>query len=250
MKTVLVKGPALSHSGYGEHTRFILRSLKSKPEAFDVFLINTNWGATSWISDVNEEREWIDSLLSKTMHYTQAGGRFNISIQVTIPQEWEKLADYNIGATAGTETTKISPLWMQHSMEMDKIIVISEHAKYAFENTSYQATNNSTGEEFVAKVNCPIEVVNYPVKKVDQEKINLDLKYDFNFLTVGTWIVRKNLENTIKWFVEEFKDEEVGLIVKTSLAKNSIRDRRATEHRLKDMLKPYENQIVTGKQTI
>ena len=42
MKTVLVKGPALSHSGYGEHTRFILRSLKSKPEAFDVFLINTN----------------------------------------------------------------------------------------------------------------------------------------------------------------------------------------------------------------
>ena len=242
MKTILVKGPALSHSGYGEHTRFVLRSLKSKSDVFDVFLINTSWGATSWISDVSEEREWIDSLLAKTMHFSQSGGKFDISIQVTIPQEWERLASYNIGATAGTETTKISPLWLKHSMEMDKIIVISEHAKYAFENTSYPATNNNTGEDFEAKVTCPIEVVNYPVKIVEQENINLELKYDFNFLTVGTWIVRKNLENTVKWFIEEFKDKEVGLIVKTSLAKNSIRDRRATEHRLKEMLEPYKDR--------
>ena len=42
MKKVIVKGPALSQSGYGEHTRFILRSLRSQPELFDVYLININ----------------------------------------------------------------------------------------------------------------------------------------------------------------------------------------------------------------
>ena len=60
MKKVLVKGPALSHSGYGEHTRFILRSLRSRPDLFDVYLININWGQTGWVCDVNDEREWFD----------------------------------------------------------------------------------------------------------------------------------------------------------------------------------------------
>ena len=51
MKSVLVKGPALSHSGYGEHTRFILRSLRTRPDLFDIFLLNINWGQTSWIAE-------------------------------------------------------------------------------------------------------------------------------------------------------------------------------------------------------
>ena len=48
MKKVLVRGPALSQSGYGEHTRFILRSLQKFPETFDVYLVNVNWGVTGW----------------------------------------------------------------------------------------------------------------------------------------------------------------------------------------------------------
>lgn len=242
MKKVIVKGPALSHSGYGEHTRFILRSLRSKPGVFDVYLININWGQTSWISETDEEREWLDHLLAKTIQFGNSGGKFDISIQVTIPQEWERIAEYNIGATAGTESTKISPLWLEKSMEMDKIIVISEHTRYGFENTSYPAVNNATGEEFEAKVTCPIEVVGYPVKIFKPEKLNLDLKYDFNFLTIGTFIPRKNLGNTIKWFVEEFHDQEVGLIVKTSMAKNSIRDRHATRHNLQKLLSEYTDR--------
>jgi glycosyltransferase involved in cell wall biosynthesis len=239
MKKVLVKGPALSHSGYGEHARFVLRSLKSQQDVFDIYLININWGQTSWLTEDNEERQWIDFLLNKTINFLNSGGHPDISIQVTIPQEWEKLAPYNIGATAGTETTKISPLWLQKSMDMDKIVVISEHTKQSFINTIYPAVNNKTGEEFEAKVTCPVEVVGYPVKKIEPEKLDLDLKYDFNFISIGTWIIRKNLENTVKWFVEEFHDQEVGLILKTSKAKNSIRDRMATKHQLKQLLNEY-----------
>ena len=135
MKKIVVKGPALSQSGYGEHTRFILRALRSKPEIFDIYLININWGQTGWLWEDTEERRWIDFLLNKTIHFGQQQGTFDLSLQVTIPNEWEHLAPVNIGVTAGIETTKIAPVWVEKSMQMDKIIVTTQHAKYGFENT-------------------------------------------------------------------------------------------------------------------
>ena len=242
MKKILVRGPALSQSGYGEHTRFLLRSLRNYPELFDIYLAAVPWGQTSWIWEDNEERQWIDSILPKTIEYAQQGGTFDISLQVTIPNEWEKLAPINIGVTAGIETTKIAPIWIEKSMLMDKIIVVSEHAKYGFDNTEYPAQNPQTGEQFLAKVTCPIDVVGYPVKNIEPAKLDLDLRDDFNFLVVGTWIPRKNLENTIKWFVEEFYDQKVGLVVKTSLAKNSLKDRRQASIKLEEALKEYEGR--------
>ena len=242
MKKVLVRGPALSQSGYGEHTRFVLRALRSQPSVFDIYLITTNWGATSWIWENNEERTWMDSLLQKTIEYGQGGGQFDLSIQVTIPNEWEKIAPINIGVTAGIETTKIAPIWIEKSHQMDKIIVVSEHAKYGFDNTTTLATNSQTGEQFQAKVPCPVEVVGYPVKNIKACDVELDFKDDFNFLVVATWCPRKNLENTIKWFVEEYYDQEVGLVVKTQLAKNCLRDREFTFHKLKELLQEYSDR--------
>ena len=101
MKRVVVRGPALSQSGYGEHTRFLLRALRSRKDLFEIFFINTNWGQTGWIWEDNEERRWMDLLLQKTIQYTQQGGQFDISLQITIPNEWEKIATTNIGVTAG-----------------------------------------------------------------------------------------------------------------------------------------------------
>ena len=109
MKIVLVRAPALSQSGYGEHARFVLRSLQSRPDLFDVYFINVNWGQTGWIYEDTEERRWMDFLLGKTIQHTQSGGQFDISLQVTIPNEWEKLAPINVGYTAGIETTKVAP---------------------------------------------------------------------------------------------------------------------------------------------
>ena len=242
MKKVIVRGPALSQSGYGEHTRFVLRSLKSRPDLFDVYLLNTPWGATSWLWKNDEERQWIDETLQKTIQYTQQGGQFDTSMQITIPNEWERLAPVNIGVTAGIETTKIAPQWVEKAMNMDKIVVVSEHAKYGFVNTEYPARNSQTGEQIIAKVTCPIDVVGYPAKETAPAELELGLKDDFNFLTVGTWIPRKNLENTIKWFVEEFYDQEIGLVVKTSLAKNCLRDREAANARLKQLLGEYKDR--------
>ena len=242
MKKVIVKGPLLSQSGYGEHARFIFRSLMSRPDLFDVYAVAISWGKTGWIMEDSEERTQIDEILAKTVNYGQQGGTFDVSLQVTIPGEFEKMASVNIGVTAATETTKISPEWLSKCLEMDKIIVVSEHTKNSIVDTKYTATHNATGQTVIAQVNCPVDVIHYPVKSYKKTKLGLDLKYDTNFLTVGTWIPRKNMDNTIKWFVEAFAYEEVGLVVKTSLAKNCLADRRMCENKLKAILKDFPDR--------
>jgi glycosyltransferase involved in cell wall biosynthesis len=232
----LVKAPALSQSGYGEHARFVLRALKTREDLFDIYLENLNWGKTSWLWIDNEEREWMDSLLMKTIAYRQSKGTFDLSIQVTIPNEWEKIAPINIGCTAGIETTKISPEWVQKSYLMDKIIVVSEFARQGFLNTVYEATNSQTGETREMSAKGPIEVVNYPFKSVPPTELTLNLKNDFNFLAVSQWSPRKNTVNTICWFVEEFHDQDVGLVLKISLANNSYADFNQTRNNVKALL--------------
>lgn len=236
-KKVLLRGPVLSQSGYGEQARFAMRALKTREDIFDIFIENLNWGKTTWLWEDTEEREWIDQQIGKTAHYKNQGGQFDVSIQCTIPNEWEKLAPVNIGYTAGIETTKVAPEWIQKSFLMDKIVVVSEHSKQVYKETTYQAQDQRTGEvipEFRTQV--PIETVNYPFREAEPEPFDLQLKNDFNFLCVAQWSVRKNLENTIRWFVEEFIDKEVGLVIKTSIAKNCVMDYQLTSAKLEELL--------------
>jgi len=248
MKKLIVRGPALSRSGYGEQTRFLMRALRAYEERFDIFLMVVGWGATGWIYEDNEERRWMDSLIAKTVEYINSGGQFDISVQVTIPNEWERLAPINIGYTAGIESTRIDAGWIAKSNEMDKIIVISNHAKYGFAETVYDNVHIPRPDNHDNRVDgfrciTPIEVVNYAVRNIEPKKIELELDCDFNYLVVAQWSVRKNLENTIKWFLKEFAYDEVGLVLKVNSRSNSPLDRPFTEEKLREpisiILKDY-----------
>ena len=244
-KKILVRGPALTRSGYGEQTRFALRCLRAHEDRFEIFLVNTNWGQTGWIFEESEEREWIDGLLKKTILYKQAttGNLFDISLQVTIPNEWEKLAQVNIGYTAGIETTKVSPQWIEKSALMDKIIVISEHAKQTYQNSIYTATDRASGEQVRVGCQAPLEVVSYPVRHYDPVDIDVDFETDFNFLIMSQWGIRKNIAHTIGWFLQEFGDrEDVGLVVKTFLRNNSTTDRAYTMQQLKNVTDQFPDR--------
>ena len=248
-KKIIIKGPFLSRSGYGEQARFALRSLKTKEDIFDIYMINLRWGNTGWIWEDNEERQWIDERIKETVKYFEGfrksnlPPKFDMSLQITIPQEWEKMAPINIGYTAGTESTKISPQWIEKSMMMDKILVTSNHTRYAFDNTAYKAQNPKTGESVDFENHTPIEVVSYPVRQFDScEDFKLELKHDFNFLCNAQWSPRKNIENTIKWWLEEFWDQEVGLIIKGNSASNSYMDRQFTGKRLQNLLKEFDDR--------
>ena len=90
-------------------------------------------------------------------------------------------------------------------------------------------------EKFKFSNATPIEVVNYPVRSLEQQPIELYLYYDFNFLAVAQMGPRKNMLNTLIWFLQEFKDDEVGLVLKTNIANCSTQDRMTTEARIKNI---------------
>ena len=246
MLKVLLKGPVLTQSGYGHHTRTVLRALQTRSDLFDIYLHPLAWGHTGWLWEDNEERCAIDDLLTKTIAYSNAGARFDMSIQVTIPNEWEQLAPINIGVTAGIETTKIAPNWIKKSALMDKIVTISRHSKDTFVNTVYTAADQQ-GEEKDFKVETPVEYVSYPCRIFKPEKLDLNLTTDFNFLTVAQLSARKNVNQLVESFVQKFKDNEnVGLIIKANTAKNSLIDRNHTLANFKKTfrdLKPYKCKL-------
>lgn len=239
-KKILVRAPLLTRSGYGEHGRFVVRSLRTREDIFDIYIIPTNWGQTGWIAEASEEREWLDEKIKNTSVYLQQNAQFDISIQVSIPNEWEKLAPINIGVTAGIETTKVAPVWLEKANMMDKVITISEHSKWGFTNTTYEGKNNQTGQPMTLACTTPVEIVHYPVKTYETlPELELNLDYDFNFLAVAQQGPRKNLENTIRWFIEENIDQKVGLVVKTFIKNGAIVDREHTKEMLKVLLAKY-----------
>ncbi len=240
-KKVLLRGPILTRSGYGEQSRFALRALLSRTDLFDVYIHPVNWGQTSWMYEDNEERALIDQLIRKTIGYTNGGGQFDISIQCTIPNEWEKIAPVNVGYTAGIETNRVAHQWIQISEAViDRIIVVSEHSKTSFTETVHHGTETATGREVVLQLpkDYDIRSVGYPVKTFKElPELELEIATSFNFLCVAQMGPRKNLENTIRWFFEEFHDDaEVGLIIKTNFARNCLMDKNRVFRDLKTSL--------------
>jgi glycosyltransferase involved in cell wall biosynthesis len=164
-------------------------------------------------------------------------------LQLTIPNEFQKICPINIGYTAGIETSKVAPQWLQKGNEMDKILVVSNHAKETYANVSYQAQNTQTGETLDYKLQTPVEVVWENTPRVEAEAIEgFDLPYDFNFLMVSQISPRKNFANAIKWWVEEFIDQEVGLLVKSNIKCNSEMDFHAFHKAVKNLLSAYPDR--------
>lgn len=236
-KKIIIKGPLLSMSGYGVQSRFALDALKSREDIFDIYALNIPWGSTGFISTDDPERKYIDFLLGKTVSHVQGGGSFDMSLQVTIPGEFEPIAPFNVGYTAGAETSLVSPGWLQKINTMNRIITTSEHTKNGIISTVYNVNDRETGEsKGDLAVAPPVEAVNYATRVTEAEPLDVDFTTPFNFLAVAQLCPRKNLENTIGWFVEEFRDENVGLVLKTNTAKNSLMDKNFTEAKLRAFL--------------
>ncbi len=103
------------------------------------------------------------------------------------------MAPINIGYTAGIESDKVAPVWLEKANMMDKIIVTSNHAKYGFINTVYQGTLPN-GQQATLKLEKPIKVVNYAVRDVKKVDLDLDFETNKNFLCVAQWGPRKMLK--------------------------------------------------------
>lgn len=246
---ILLEAPILTQSGYGEHSRFVLRSILDQ-EGVEIYINPLNWGSTPWSIGLDPDLEKeIDKGMKNLHSYIETSKNnsqdpvFDIQVHVGIPSEFEKKAPYSVCVTAGIETDRVSAEWIVRTHKgIDKLVVPSDHAKSGFVKTSYEAVNNQTGQKTILECNCPVEVVPYPVKDVSVRALDFETTTDFNFLSVALLGARKNIENMVKWFVEEFKDENVGLILKTGRAQAGAIDLEFTERHFENLLKNYKDK--------
>jgi len=209
--------PVATISGYGSRSRDLVRAIIAL-DKYDVKIISTRWGATPMNYLVQGRDEDIISRLVPNL--TQQP---DIFIQVSVPNEFQPAGKYNIGVTAGIETTMCAAQWIEGCNRMNLIIVPSKHSKDVFINTKYDAINQHTKQkEGVLELKTQIEVLFEGVdlevfKKTDElNKTVTDVmdavKEKFCFLYCGHWLPgdmgedRKNVAMLVQTFLEAFKN--------------------------------------------
>jgi len=244
MKPLLVIScPLDTYSGYGARSRDIVKAL-IKSEKYEIKILSQRWGNTPFgflKQDNPEHKAMLDCILSTPQLPKQP----DVWMQVTVPNEFQPQGKFNIGVTAGIETTICDASWIEGLNRMNLNLVSSNHAKVVFQNSKFEKRNNQTQQvEGNVELTAPIEVFfegadTNIYKKIDKftskDLYNqLDaIEEKFNYLFVGHWLQgeigqdRKDVGMLIKTFLETFKNKPVkpGLILKTSGATPSIMDR-------------------------
>lgn len=245
-KKLLLRAPVLTASGYGVHSRQVLRALLLS-DKYDVSVDSIRWGETPLIYAENDLIERAKFLSAKYEKEKADGATFDVSVQVTIPNEFMKLAAVNIGITAGIETDHLSPDWLVKTNEVvDALIVPSKHSAEIFVNSKFNGSDGSVLELIkpIFVVNEGVEVAIFNTDSTEESVELFDIEPEFNFLYVGLGLDkspgedRKNLSSLIVWFCQKFKDNpNVGLVLKTSIVNGSLIDLEMTKQRILDLKK-------------
>ena len=248
----LVTAPVATRSGYGAHSRDIVRSLIAL-DRYDVKIWSVRWGNTPMNAlDVNDENDKI--IIDRILSTPELPQQPELHVHVVIPNEFQPIAKYNIGITAGLETTACPPEWIQGMNRMNMNIVPSKFVKESISKVSYDIQNEKTQQvEGVLKNEKPIEVLfegadtNIYKKTNEFSKDLVDemnkVEEDFSFLYVGHWLQgglgqdRKDTGMLVKVFCETFKNmkKQPALIMKTSSASFSVLDRENMLNRINEI---------------
>ena len=155
----VIYAPVDTLSGYGSRSRDTVKSIIDlKKDEWDIKIIPCAWGNTP-TGFIEENPEW-KFLEERFVLTPQLPSQPDIFIWITVPQEFQKVGKYNIGITAGLETTIVPGEWVEGVNKMDLVLVSSEHSKKAFMDSKFQKTNNQTKQpEGVIEVTTPIEVL-------------------------------------------------------------------------------------------
>jgi hypothetical protein len=249
--TLVFQGPIFTRSGYGDHCRDLMKSLR-KMDKYDIKIIPLRWGNTPQ-NQVDGESEFGRWMLERVISAVEQ--KPDVFMQVSVANEFEPKGHYNIGVTAGVETTIAPKDFIDGSNKMDLIIVPSNFTKQNLGGTIYQQKDQTTGQIVgEIKTTTPIEVLFEGVdtevfSKGSGKDVLANVKEDFNFLIVGHWLKgslgqdRKDIGMAIKTFATIFqylpKEKQPGLIIKTSHAGFSVIDREGTREKIDSVLKSF-----------
>jgi len=231
----VVSCPIDTFSGYGARSRdFVKGLIESKGEEWDIKIMPQRWGDCPWNYLPQD-----DPL--KKRYVSQLQQQPDIWMQITVPNEFQPMGRYNIGISAGIETTIFPGEFLEGMNRMNLNLVSSEHSKKVALSTTFEKRDKNTQQVVgTLKLEKPIEVL---FEGLDLEKYNKkpqnsgllkDIKEDFCFLYTGHWLPgifgedRKNTGLMIKTFLETFKGlgkKKPALILKTNHVNYSLLDR-------------------------
>lgn len=249
----VIQAPVFSRSGYGDWSKEVVKSV-IRYDKFDVRIAATKWGGNV-IKRTDEELDPSDPmnkvLFEKTLR-EPLNRQPDVFIQISIPNEFNPIGKYNIGMTAGIETTAAAGEWIEGLNRMNMNIVTSKHSKKVFDEADYtREYKDGSGRKEPLRSEKPMEVCFWGAntnvyKRTDEkvesiEKIMSTIPETFAFLFVGQWTSagafhdRKDIGNLIKTFLETFKDraQKPCLILKTSGTNFSKVDLNETLKRIK-----------------
>jgi glycosyltransferase involved in cell wall biosynthesis len=248
---LLFRGPVKTRSGYGAHSRDLLQALYDM-NMFEIKIDSCAWGSTplTALDSNNIFHQWIEESIVNVNVPVQP----DVYVQVTVPNEFQRIGKFNIGITAGIETTIAPKEWVDGCNRMDLIITTSNFSKDVLLQTVYNENEKNTGKLVKQhRINKPIDVlfegVDTSVYNNNYDGFEMDIKEDFAFLFVGHWLKgdlgqdRKDVGMLIRTFVESFKgkDDKPALVLKTSSATFSIKEREVFRKRIEQLVEGVEN---------
>jgi glycosyltransferase involved in cell wall biosynthesis len=245
----IISSPFDTYSGYGARSRDLIKSIV-ETDKYNVRLLSQRWGGTPF-GFCKDNPEW-SFLQELVLPNNQIPKQPEIWAQVTIPNEFQPIGKYNIGFTAGIETTVCAGDWIEGMNRMDLNIVSSEHSKKVFLESQFEKRNKNTNAlEGEIKLVKPIEVlfegadINTYFQDDKPCLIDFNIPEKFAYLFVGHWMQgdigedRKNVGLLVKAFYEIFKNKQnpPALILKTSQTGSSYLDREEILKKLKTIRK-------------
>jgi len=252
---VVVSCPIDTFSGYGSRSRDVVRALM-KSEKYDVKILSQRWGNTPYGAlDENkpEEKQMLDAIIPTPLQRQP-----DVWIQISVPDEFQKIGKFNIGITAGIETDLCDVRFIQGANNMDLILGSSNHSLLALKNSQYEQKNQAGQVVGVVKLETPTDVLfegidlekYFYIEPKDLPKTELVESLDtideqFCFLFVGHWLRgaigedRKNTGLLLKTFLETFKGakKKPALIMKTMTGPASIMDRDEVLRKINEVRK-------------
>jgi hypothetical protein len=131
----VVSCPIDTFSGYGARSRDFVKSLiKEKDSEWDIKIIPQRWGDCPWNflpQDDPLRTRFIGGLQQKP----------DIWMQITVPNEFQPVGNFNVGVSAGIETTIYPAEFIEGSNKMDLNLVSSQHSKNVAQQTQFERKN-------------------------------------------------------------------------------------------------------------
>lgn len=254
----VIQGPVASRSGYGDHAFSIAADI-IKWDKFDVKIIPVGWGLCPNTMLDDESRPMVKEIRERIFNGSLQS-QPELYISVSIPNEFQPRAKFNIGITAGIESTVPRPEWIEGLNRMDLNIVPSKFSRDVFSKAAFDKKHDNGMEERV-EMKKPMEVVfegvdtnvykktNEPAEQVD--KALESISENFCYLFVGHWLQgdvgadRKDIGMLVKVFSEVFKNKKnpPALILKTSSASFSKMDKAEVLRKIHEIRSPIVGSL-------